>query len=124
MNIDQVIRAVADETNTNELNWTVGEGPQTGVGTEYYVYNDVDRIAAYVCVDQDMITTLSVCSNDDHEPEYNDDDGMTDMEADAQVLAMAGMGTDEDYGVFHDQDAEYYHDHLERDHDEPYMGDE
>lgn len=31
-------------------------------------------------------------------PEY-DDDGMTDAEADADTLRMAGMGTDEDYGL-------------------------
>ena len=34
---------------------------------------------------------------------YVDDepgDGMTDAEADADVLASAGMGTDEDYGYF------------------------
>jgi hypothetical protein len=49
------------------------------------------------------------------EPDYNDDDGLTDAEADAMTLANAGMGTDEDYGLFHDS--------LERDHDEPFMGD-
>jgi hypothetical protein len=32
-------------------------------------------------------------------PDY-DDDGMTDMEADADALASAGWGTDEDYGYF------------------------
>jgi alkylation response protein AidB-like acyl-CoA dehydrogenase len=30
--------------------------------------------------------------------EPSDDDGMTDAEADADTLRMAGMGTDEDYG--------------------------
>ncbi len=46
--------------------------------------------------------------NEDGEPS----DNMTDAEADADTLASAGWGTDEDYG--------YYHDELERDHDEPY----
>jgi hypothetical protein len=32
--------------------------------------------------------------------DYNDDDGMTDAEADADALASAGWGTDEDYGYF------------------------
>ena len=32
------------------------------------------------------------------EQELSDDDGMTDAEADADTLRMAGMGTDEDYG--------------------------
>ena len=35
---------------------------------------------------------------DDDEEEWNDDDGMSDAEADADTLRMAGMGTDEDYG--------------------------
>lgn len=36
-------------------------------------------------------------------PEYEPDEppDMTDVEADADTLASAGMGTDEDYGVFH-----------------------
>jgi hypothetical protein len=31
------------------------------------------------------------------------DDGMTDVEADADTLASAGWGTDEDYGFFGDE---------------------
>lgn len=40
----------------------------------------------------------------DFDPEFNDGedfddgDGMTDVEADADTLKSAGMGTDEDYG--------------------------
>lgn len=52
---------------------------------------------------------------DPEEREY--DDGMTDAEADADVLRSAGYGTDEDYGFFGDFD------HLERDHDEQYIPD-
>ena len=37
----------------------------------------------------------------DHEP----DDFMSDAEADADALRMAGMGTDEDYGLFGDFDS-------------------
>jgi hypothetical protein len=41
---------------------------------------------------------------DDEEEIYDEpDDGMTDVEADADTLASAGMGTDEDYGVFHEE---------------------
>lgn len=47
---------------------------------------------------------------------------LPDNEADAQTLAMAGWGTDEDYGCYQDCDEAYF-DHLERDHDEPYEGD-
>ena len=44
----------------------------------------------------------------EHQPDMSDDceeppepdDGMTDVEADADTLRMAGMGTDEDYGFF------------------------
>lgn len=46
-----------------------------------------------------------------------DNDHMSDVEADADTLRMAGWGTDEDYGCYND------YDHLERDHDEPYEPD-
>lgn len=45
------------------------------------------------------------------------DQFQNDVEADADVLRSAGMGTDEDYGCF----SEY--DHLERDWDEAYEPD-
>ena len=35
-------------------------------------------------------------------PEFEPDDGMTDVEADADTLKSAGMGTDEDYGYYGD----------------------
>lgn len=41
--------------------------------------------------------------SDDERTDYEPDqpeDGLTDAEADAQTLMMAGMGTDEDYGRF------------------------
>jgi hypothetical protein len=117
-----IIKAVAQQTNTNEADWVLENGPETGVGVEHYVYNDVQRLMAYVCVDQDQITSMEIQNYDDREPDADyDGDGLTDVEADAMTLASAGMGTDEDYGLFHDQDAEYLHDHLERDHDEPYI---
>jgi hypothetical protein len=77
----------------------------------------LDRIDAVLAPD----------SQEPQEPDSEyDDDGMTDAEADADVLRMAGMGTDEDYGVFHDGDMDSHmaFDHVERDHDEPFMGDE
>ena len=33
---------------------------------------------------------------------YNDDDGLTDVEADALTLRDVGWGTDEDYGMYDD----------------------
>lgn len=45
-------------------------------------------------------------ANDDDDEEDEDnflDDGMTDVEADADVLRMVGWGTDEDYGYNGDE---------------------
>ena len=42
-------------------------------------------------------------ADNDEDAEHEDDeigDGMTDVEADADTLASAGYGTDEDYGCF------------------------
>lgn len=36
---------------------------------------------------------------------YCDDDGLTDVEADAMTLRDAGWGTDEDYGYYGSEDA-------------------
>ncbi len=39
------------------------------------------------------------------EPYYDEpDDGMTDVEADADTLKSAGMGTDEDYGYYGEEE--------------------
>jgi len=38
----------------------------------------------------------------------NDDDGLSDMEADAMTLASAGFGCDEDYGRYHCFDDDLY----------------
>lgn len=43
----------------------------------------------------------------DEPDEWNDDDGLTDVEADAMTLSSAGWGTDEDYGYFGGEDAGY-----------------
>jgi hypothetical protein len=43
--------------------------------------------------------------DDGYDPnDHSDDDGMTDVEADADTLRSAGWGTDEDYGDFGDSD--------------------
>jgi len=36
----------------------------------------------------------------DIDPDYEGDNFLTDAEADADALASAGYGTDEDYGVY------------------------
>jgi hypothetical protein len=38
------------------------------------------------------------------EQELDYDDGLSDVEADAMTLASAGMGTDEDYGYYGDDE--------------------
>lgn len=40
------------------------------------------------------------CSEYDDEPEPNEDQFRDDVEADADALASAGFGTDEDYGYY------------------------
>jgi len=42
---------------------------------------------------------------DDEEIQREDESGMTDVEADADALASAGWGTDEDYGDFGGEDS-------------------
>jgi hypothetical protein len=39
-----------------------------------------------------------------HPEDYDYEDNMTDVQADADTLRSAGMGTDEDYGCFNDFD--------------------
>lgn len=56
-------------------------------GGDSHAYASYLEDGAYVC---------KQCS--DHE------DGMTDVEADADTLASAGYGTDEDYGYFGGED--------------------
>ena len=41
-------------------------------------------------------------SHDEGNAPFDREDGMTDVEADADTLASAGYGTDEDYGYFGD----------------------
>jgi hypothetical protein len=47
------------------------------------------------------------------EQQYSDGDGMSDAEADADVLRMAGWGTDEDYNGWAEE--AFYEEQIERD---------
>ena len=49
---------------------------------------------------------VAINLDDDGEPPYD----MTDVEADADTLASAGWGTDEDYGYFGDYSEGYEND--------------
>jgi hypothetical protein len=60
-------------------------------GAEYY--DPCDEIEAELLGDEEI------------EREDEGDDGMTDVEADADTLASAGWGTDEDYGDFGGEDS-------------------
>lgn len=67
--------------------------------------DSVSRIAA-VC--RDLANELeSEMERQLSAPEDYPEDSMTDAEADADTLKSAGMGTDEDYGFFGDDDTGY-----------------
>jgi phage FluMu protein gp41 len=53
---------------------------------------------------EDAIEELKAMDVVDAEESEQEEDGLTDAEADAMTLASAGMGTDEDYGYFGDND--------------------
>lgn len=91
-----IIKAVAEHTNTLEANWVQESGD------EMCLYNDVDRMMAYVVVDLVNGVEINTQSYDGQEEpdDYNDDDGLTDVEADAMTLGSVGWGTDEDYGYY------------------------
>lgn len=55
-------------------------GPEDAYNDYYDTYNEA----------------LPIFEDEEHE------DNMSDVEADADTLASAGWGTDEDYGMFHD----------------------
>lgn len=65
--------------------------------------------------DRDDFEDVDATDYDDNEPYWDDDEAedlsdephdgfLTDAEADADVLASAGMGTDEDYGYYGEHD--------------------
>jgi hypothetical protein len=71
-------------------------------------HQDGATAAAYHAGYQDGAEQYVIDSEDEDYPdEYNDDDGLTDAEADAMTLAGAGWGTDEDYGYYGENDFDY-----------------
>lgn len=82
----------------------VGAGPfKTPDGAEDHITNWDDETVMYF----DGLTWDAVESYRD------EDDGMSDAEADADTLRMAGWGTDEDYGG--DWQEEAFYENMERD---------
>lgn len=70
-------------------------------------WNDQDAGYLAVCAESEI--HVSACdladqakNDDDARYGYDDDDGLSDAEADSMTLASAGYGTDEDYGFFGD----------------------
>jgi hypothetical protein len=53
--------------------------------------------AAGCCPDEACGNAHRDDDQDDDDDSWSDDDGLTDVEADAMTLASAGWGTDEDY---------------------------
>ena len=67
--IDEIGKVMKDEVRWDEADWSIQENTMNADGTGYWV-------------------------TDEGVPEYE----MNDVEADADTLASAGFGTDEDYG--------------------------
>ena len=67
--IDEIGKVMKDEVRWDEADWSIQENTMNADGTGYWV-------------------------TDEGVPEYE----MSDVEADADTLASAGYGTDEDYG--------------------------
>jgi DNA-binding Lrp family transcriptional regulator len=67
--IDEIGKVMKDEVRWDEANWTIQENTMNEAGTEWVV-------------------------TDEGVPDYYE---MSDVEADADTLASAGYGTDEDY---------------------------
>ena len=67
--IDEIGKVMKDEVRWDEADWSIQENTMNADGTGYWV-------------------------TDEGVPEYE----MNDVEADADTLASAGYGTDEDYG--------------------------
>jgi hypothetical protein len=48
----------------------------------------------------DYLDDVDAWNEADDDRFWDDDDGLSDVEADAMTLASVGMGTDEDYGYY------------------------
>lgn len=62
-----------------------------------------DASDAYLSGYQDGAMDSTSIREEEDRREWDDDDGLTDVEADAMTLASAGWGTEEDYGYFGDE---------------------
>lgn len=86
---------------------TESEFYANGYDDGFYGHEMVDSYAPGTAAYNDYFAGYSDGAVDatveDDEPDpYDDEDGLTDVEADAMTLAGAGWGTDEDYGFYGD----------------------
>jgi hypothetical protein len=75
--IDEIGKVMPEAVRWDEADWTIQENTMNAEGTGYEV-------------------------TDEGVPDYEDGYEMSDVEADADTLASAGHGTDEDYGYYGD----------------------
>jgi hypothetical protein len=57
---DFVRMDLATHTNTKQTDWEATEGPETGVGAEYWYINRSAGQMAYVCLDQGEIASIAI----------------------------------------------------------------
>ncbi len=78
--IDQIAEVMKDEVRWDEADWTIEENTLNAEGFWEVTDEGVPNYPTYPVMEADT------------------EDGMSDVEADADTLASAGHGTDEDYG--------------------------
>lgn len=68
-------------------------------GALYHVWSDDEKVGVFSDVDAAIEFAEKVCDTDFFNPDdIERDQFISDVEADADALASAGWGTDEDYG--------------------------
>ncbi|WP_321935183.1 hypothetical protein [Paraburkholderia sp. J8-2] len=60
---------VAERSGTSAADWEFFDGPETGVGTEYWLASEADSLEAYVCIDQGEVVSCEI-----NETKSNSDD--------------------------------------------------
>jgi hypothetical protein len=72
-------------------------------GLTYAVWSDDERIGIFADRDTAVEFAEKVCDTDYFYPDVEErSDFLSDVDADADALASAGWGTDEDYGCYDD----------------------
>ena len=53
-------KIVAANSNTNATDWEFIDGPESGVGVDYWLANRRESLEAYVCVDQGEVISCEI----------------------------------------------------------------